>query len=84
MVRKKVVQQRIVCLYAEIIQCHGGGMSACFWLLGSKVSTTCALKERRNGNWKIRKPENPFQQRDSSSARSCCIVSLPLLKQQAM
>lgn len=83
-VRKKLLQQLIVWLYAEIIQCHGGGMSACFCLLRSKVSTTCALKERRNGNWKIRKPENPFQQKDTSSARRCCVVSLPLLKPQAM
>lgn len=40
----------------------------------------------RGKKWKLenRKPENPFQQRDTSSARSCCAVSLPLLKPQAM
>lgn len=43
----------------------------------------CALKERRDGNWKTRKPENHFQRRDASGARSCCSVSLPALKPQA-
>lgn len=43
-----------------------------------------ALKEGRSGNWKTRKPEKHFQQRDVSGARSCLLVSLPLLKPQAM
>lgn len=45
---------------------------------------TCALKEERNGNWKTRKSEKRFQQRDASGARDCHLVSLLLLKPQAM